>query len=215
LDKKKESLWCCLEIKGIPPDKAFGIGAQDGFVDAQDEGAAFDQAVVKKIEDPVLKVRVEVDDHVPADDQVELDFKEVGVLDQVQFLVDGLGAQVFSHLDQVVGLVDAKVLFPVPAMVPRVGSRTVEDHPVEVFQVTLVKQVLVTPIPGFLKDVRIQIAAKDLGLLQQIHAVQKHHHGIDFLAGGTPRVPDADGGLICEGGEEIPSYFFPDFRVPE
>ena len=74
-------------IKWILPDKSFGKGTQDRFMNTQNERALFIQVFIEKIKHPVLQFVIKIYDYISANDQIEFNQKEIWIFHQVQFLI--------------------------------------------------------------------------------------------------------------------------------
>ena len=64
-------------IKRILFNKPFGKGAQDRFMDTQNERTMIVQIIIEKIEHPVLQFIIKIYNYVSANDQIEFNQKEI------------------------------------------------------------------------------------------------------------------------------------------
>ena len=64
-----------------------GERTHDRFMHSQEEHAIIVQVPVEKVKHPVLQFLIEIDDHIPANDQIEFNQKEIRIFHKIQFLI--------------------------------------------------------------------------------------------------------------------------------
>jgi hypothetical protein len=158
---------CKVVLEG--PDRLRGTEEQD---------APFVQGVMEELKDPPLYLRVEVDEHVAADDEIHL--RERRILEQVLDGKDDLLPQ-FPPNPGGAPFLEEELLQPVPGDIGR-------------------DPLAVSPLPGRFDGMTVEVGGVDLHggpEVQPLHGLRKDHgNGIRLFAAGAARHPDPEGVLF-------------------